>query len=129
MGVKTFGMEKRNSKSGEIHANSDAGHRNRASSLRRAGLRTSKVALVLKVPQKFIHKLIDYDGFGASLVKAFVVVLMWACIFYPWWSYPLWLMLSLRLPPLLQYVAFALWLIQWVLIIGAAAYVQWKMSS
>lgn len=59
-----------------------------------------------------LNSLVDYDGFGASIVKAFLVVLMAGAILYPVWGYALiWL-------PLAQSTTI-FW--QWVIYIGVCA--------
>lgn len=72
--------------------------------------------LLLKKAISIWHYLIDYSGFGASFVKAFIVSLMLLFITYPVWSYPFWLKLSMMFSEAWQVLVLMAWLGQWGLV-------------
>jgi len=73
------------------------------------------VSAVLKPFKAFVEWTIDYSGFGAEIVKAVPVLLMFAFVLYPWWSYPFWTSLGHRVGSPLNYLVLAVWLLQWLL--------------
>jgi len=72
---------------------------------------------------------VDYSGQFAFIVKAIPVIIMLVIIAYPWWSYPLWLSLSMTLKEPYSYIIYVVWLSQWVLVGLFALAVEYVRES
>lgn len=89
----------------------------------------SLLMFVLNPLRRFITWTVEYDGFAAELVKCIPVVLMAACIFYPWYTYPLWVWLGYSLGSSLNYLVYALWLTQFVLAAIGSAVIRYLQEA
>lgn len=66
---------------------------------------------ILRVAKNFINWTIDYTGPLAELVKTIPILLMFAFVLFPIWSYPFWLWAGQTLGPPGNYIIYALWLL------------------
>lgn len=88
---------------------------------------------VLSIPLKPILKVSgwanNYTGFGAVFVKPIPILFMFIFLWYPLWSFPLWLMWAHSVTRLWQYVIYVLWLVQFPIIFSAVAFVGYYIVS
>ena len=94
----------------------------------RSSLRLCKLAVIKHLVSLF-WKCVDYSGQFAFIVKAIPVIIMLVIIAYPWWSYPLWLSLSMTLKEPYSYIIYVVWLSQWVLVGLFALAVEYVRES
>lgn len=94
--------------------------------------RAIKVLKLLLYPFIFLCKIIlrifwgacNYTGKGAEIVKVIPVILMAAAIFYPAWSFPIYLWLSLQYGYPLNYILYSLWVGQIIILTAIVAYID-----
>ncbi|MEM2589397.1 MAG: hypothetical protein QXT44_06320 [Candidatus Bathyarchaeia archaeon] len=66
----------------------------------------------------------NYTGKGAEIVKAIPAILMAVAIFYPAWSFPIFLWLSLLYGYPLNYILYTLWVGQIIVFTAIVAYID-----
>jgi len=71
----------------------------------------------------------NYTGRGAELVKVIPVLLMAIAIFYPAWSFPIYLWLSLQYGYPLNYILYFLWIGQIIVLTVIVAYIDRTRKS
>jgi hypothetical protein len=78
------------------------------------------VLAILNVPIRLFNWASEYSG-PIVFVKAIPVLMMCAVVFFPYYTFPLWLGLGLSLGVPLCYVVYVLWwLMVFVCIVGSA---------
>jgi hypothetical protein len=81
--------------------------------------------VILKIYKKLWVDPCDYVGPGAEIVKTIPVLIMAILIFYPAWSFPIYLWLSLMYGPPVSYILYTLWVGQILVLALALAYMDY----
>jgi hypothetical protein len=84
---------------------------------------------VLKIYKRLWIDTCEYSGRGAEIVKTIPVLIIAILIFYPAWSFPIYLWLSLVYGPPLSYILYALWVGQILVLALALAYIDYVRKS
>jgi len=84
---------------------------------------------ILKIYKKLWIDTCEYSGRGAEIVKAIPVLIIAILIFYPAWSFPIYLWLSLEYGPPLSYILYILWIGQILVLALALAYIDYIRKS
>jgi hypothetical protein len=82
----------------------------------RSSLRLCKLAVVkaFRLPVSLFLWSASYSGRFAFIVKAIPAIMMLIIVAYPWWSFPLWISLSLKVGEPWCYGVYAVWVFQWI---------------
>jgi hypothetical protein len=67
----------------------------------------------------------DYSGKGAEVVKTIPVIIIAILLFYPAWSLPLYLWISLMYGSPVNYILYSLWVGQIIIIGAVVAYIDY----
>ncbi len=77
-----------------------------------------------KIALKVFWAASNYTGKGAEIVKAIPAILLAVAIFYPAWSFPIFLWLSLQYGSPLNYILYSLWVGQIIIFTVIVAYID-----
>lgn len=87
------------------------------------------IILFSRVISKIFWEACNYTGKGAEIVKVIPVLLMAIAIFYPAWSFPIYLWLSLQYGYPLNYILYFLWVGQIIVLTVIVAYIDRTRKS